>query len=51
MFDPNFHFESYEKFFRTIMIKYNGAKEAEAKIFVQVEYDLGLDKLKYGKEE
>lgn len=48
-FDPNYHFESYEKFFRTISVKYNGVKEAETKIFVQVEYDLGLDKLKYGK--
>lgn len=48
MFDPNYHFEDAGRFFRTITIKSNAhGKEPEVKIFVEVNYDLGKDKLKF----
>lgn len=47
-FDPNYHYESEEKFFRTVIVKSNVQDEApEVKIWVQVDYDLGKDKLKF----
>lgn len=47
-FDPNYHYESEEKFFRTVIVKSNIQNEApEVKIWVQVDYDLGKDKLKF----
>lgn len=51
-FDPNFHFESYEQIMRTIAIYSNALNEPrpEIKIYVKVDYDLGVDKTKYGKE-
>lgn len=52
-FDPNFHYEDDGRFFRTATIKSNVHGEApEVKIFVEVDYDLGKDKLKFpGKSE
>ena len=47
IFDPNYHFEDEGRFFRTATIKYNGDSIAEAKIYVEVDYDLGKDKLKF----
>ena len=47
-FDPNYHFEDDGRFFRTATIKSNVSGEApEVKIFVEVDYDLGKDKLKF----
>ncbi len=47
-FDPNFHFEDSGRFFRTASIKSNSLGTApEAKIFVEVNYDLGMDALKF----
>lgn len=47
-FDPNYHYESEEKFFRTVIVKSNMQGEApEVKIWVQVDYDLGKDALKF----
>lgn len=47
-FDPNYHYESEEKFFRTVIVKSNIQGEApEVKIWVQVDYDLGKDALKF----
>lgn len=49
-FDPNYHYEDEGKFFRTVTIKSNASGPApEAKIWVEVLYDLGKDKLKFGK--
>ena len=47
IFDPNYHFEDEGRFFRTATVKYNGDSLAEAKIYVEVDYDLGKDKLKF----
>ncbi|MDO8572600.1 MAG: DUF1573 domain-containing protein [bacterium] len=48
VFDPNFHYEDDGKFFRTATIKSNAhGKAPEAKIFVEVDYDLGKDALKF----
>jgi len=47
IFDPNYHFEDEGRFFRTATIKYNSDTSAEAKIYVEVDYDLGKDKLKF----
>mgnify|MGYP001589062666 FL=1 len=48
VFDPNYHFEDDGRFFRTVTIKSNIHGEApEARIFVEVDYDLGKDKLKF----
>ena len=47
IFDPNYHFEDEGRFFRTATIKYNSDFLAEAKIYVEVDYDLGKDKLKF----
>src|SRR3989338_9939026 len=47
IFDPNYHFEDEGRFFRTATIKYNGDSIAEAKIYVEVDYDLGKNKLKF----
>lgn len=48
VFDPNYHFEDEGRFFRTATIKYNGdGYLPEAKIYVEVDYDLGKDKLKF----
>lgn len=49
-FDPNFHEEPEGKFFRTATIKYNSADSPEVKVWMEVEYDLGKDKLKFGKD-
>jgi hypothetical protein len=47
-FDPNFHFEDDGRFFRTATIKSNIHGEApEAKLYIEVNYDLGKDKLKF----
>lgn len=47
-FDPNYHFEDDGRFFRTATIKSNIHGEApEARIFAEVDYDLGKDKLKF----
>ena len=51
IFDPNYHFEDEGRFFRTATIKYNGDSIAEAKIYVEVDYDLGKDKLKFPLQE
>ena len=50
IFDPNYHFEDEGRFFRTATIKYNGDSIAEAKIYVEVDYDLGKDKLKFPQQ-
>lgn len=48
VFDPNYHFEDEGRFFRTATIKSNIlGKAPEAKIFVEVDYDLGKDALKF----
>lgn len=48
IFDPNYHFEDAGRFFRTATIKSNvHGQEPEVKIFVEVDYDLGKDKLKF----
>lgn len=52
-FDPNYHFESYDQIMRTITIfssALNGDRP-EIKIYLIVDYDLGVDKTKFGKEE
>ena len=51
IFDPNYHFEDEGRFFRTATIKYNSDFLAEAKIYVEVDYDLGKDKLKFPLQE
>ena len=51
IFDPNYHFEDEGRFFRTATIKYNSDTPAEAKIYVEVDYDLGKDKLKFPPQE
>lgn len=52
-FDPNYHFESYEQIMRTVAIYSNALNEPrpEIKIYAKVEYDLGVDKTKYGIDE
>lgn len=48
VFDPNYHYEDDGRFFRTATIKSNvHGKAPEAKIFVEVDYDLGKDALKF----
>ena len=48
VFDPNYHYEDDGRFFRTATIKSNVHGAApEVKIFVEVEYDLGKDALKF----
>lgn len=48
VFDPNYHYEDDGRFFRTVTIKSNiHGKAPEVKIFVEVDYDLGKDKLKF----
>ncbi|MBI4993975.1 DUF1573 domain-containing protein [Candidatus Wolfebacteria bacterium] len=49
-FDPNFHEEPEGKFFRTATIKYNSQDAPEVKVWMEVVYDLGKDKLKFGKD-
>lgn len=52
-FDPNYHFESYDQIMRTVTI-FSDAKndpKPEVKIYMKVEYDLGVDKTKYGIDE
>ena len=47
-FDPNYHFEDEGKFFRTATIKSNiHEKTPEVKLYIEVDYDLGKDKLKF----
>lgn len=47
-FDPNYHYEDDGRFFRTATIKSNvHGKAPEVKIFVEVDYDLGKDMLKF----
>ncbi len=47
-FDPNYHYEDDGRFFRTATITSNVHGEApEVKIFVEVDYDLGKDALKF----
>ena len=50
IFDPNYHFEDEGRFFRTATVKYNRGSLAEAKIYVEVDYDLGKDKLKFPQQ-
>lgn len=48
IFDPNYHYEDDGRFFRTATIKSNvHGKAPEAKIFVEVDYDLGKAALKF----
>ena len=48
VFDPNYHYEDDGRFFRTATIKSNvHGKSPEVKIFVEVDYDLGKDALKF----
>lgn len=48
VFDPNYHYEDDGRFFRTATIKSNvHGKAPEVKIFVEVDYDLGKDALKF----
>lgn len=51
-FDPNYHFESYDQIMRTVTIYSSTTNDPrpEVKIYVKVDYDLGLDKTKYGKD-
>lgn len=51
-FDPNYHFESYDQIMRTVTIYSNTTNDPrpEVKIYVKVDYDLGVDKTKYGKD-
>lgn len=51
-FDPNYHFESYDQIMRTVTIYSNAANEPrpEIKIYTKIDYDLGTDKTKYGKD-
>lgn len=47
-FDPNYHYEDEGRFFRTVAVKSNVSSDTpEAKIWAQVDYDLGKDKLKF----
>lgn len=49
-FDPNYHYEDEGRFFRTVTIKSNSVGIApEARIWVEVLYDWGKEKLKFGK--
>lgn len=52
-FDPNYHFESYDQIMRTVTIFSNAKNDSrpEIKIYALVEYDLGIDKTKYGIDE
>lgn len=52
-FDPNYHFESYDQIMRTVTIFSNALNEEkpEIKIYLTVDYDLGADKTKFGKDE
>lgn len=52
-FDPNYHFESYDQIMRTVTIFSNATNDPrpEVKIYAKVDYDLGVNKTKYGKEE
>ncbi|KKQ42430.1 hypothetical protein A2907_00295 [Candidatus Azambacteria bacterium RIFCSPLOWO2_01_FULL_37_9] len=52
-FDPNYHFESYDEIMRTATIFSNAINDPrpEVKIFTIVDYDLGVDKTKYGVDE
>ena len=48
IFDPNYHYEDDGRFFRTATIKSNiHGKAPEVKVFVEVDYDLGKDALKF----
>ena len=48
VFDPNYHYEDDGRFFRTATIKSNvHGKAPEVKVFVEVDYDLGKDALKF----
>ncbi len=48
VFDPNYHYEDDGRFFRTATIKSNiHGKAPEVKIFVEVDYDLGKNALKF----
>lgn len=52
-FDPNFHEEPEGKFFRSVSVEYNlpeSGKTPEVKVWMEVIYDLGKDKLKFGKD-
>ena len=52
IFDPNYHFEDDGRFFRTATIKPNIHGEApEGRMFVEVDYDLGKDKLKFPPDD
>ena len=51
LFDPNYHFEDEGRFFRTASIKSNIHEEVpEVKLYIEVDYDLGKDKLKFPGE-
>lgn len=48
VFDPNYHYEDDGRFFRTVVIKSNAQGDTpEVKIWVEVDYNLGKDKLKF----
>lgn len=49
-FDPNLHLEPEGRFFKTIEIVSNVKPNPELKIYAQVDYDFGLDKLKLQEE-
>ncbi|MBI5306193.1 DUF1573 domain-containing protein [Candidatus Wolfebacteria bacterium] len=52
-FDSNFHEEPEGKFFRSVSVKYNsseGVETPEIKVWMEIFYDLGKDKLKFGKD-
>lgn len=50
-FDPNFHKEPDGKFFRSVTIKSNALESPEVKVWMEVEYDLGVDKTKFGVDK
>lgn len=52
-FDPNYHFESHDQIMRTITIFSNALNDEkpEIKIYLTVDYDFGIEKTKFGKDE
>lgn len=52
-FDPNYHFESYDVISRTVTIFSNAKNDPrpEVKIYMKVDYDLGIERTKYGIDE
>ena len=50
-FDPNYHYEGTEPFFRTVLVRSDAASNPEARISLSVVYDLGRDKLKFPADD